>query len=130
MIGGFFILGIYGLIVMPKNLFPDSDRPTVIVISQIPGATPDVVTATVSKPIEQELSTLSLIRQVSSTNIAGMSIVTAEFEYKKGLDAAAVDVNNAINKVRLPVIQAIVLVFIRYLHIGIRITTYYSKKYM
>jgi multidrug efflux pump subunit AcrB len=100
LIGGFFILGIYGLIVMPKNLFPDSDRPTVIVISQIPGATPDVVTATVSKPIEQELSTLSLIRQVSSTNIAGMSIVTAEFEYNKGLDAAAVDVNNAINKVR------------------------------
>jgi multidrug efflux pump subunit AcrB len=100
LIGGFFILGIYGLIVMPKNLFPDSDRPTVIVMSQVPGATPDVVTATVSKPIEQELSTLSQIRQVSSTNIAGMSIVTAEFEYRKGLDAAAVDVNNAINKVR------------------------------
>ncbi len=100
LIAGFFILGIYGLIVMPKNLFPDSDRPTVIVISQIPGATPDVVTATVSKPIEQELSTLAQIRQVSSTNIAGMSIVTAEFEYKKGLDAAAVDVNNAVGKVR------------------------------
>ncbi len=100
LIAGFFILGIYGLIVMPKNLFPDSDRPTVIVITQVPGATPDVVTATVSKPVEQELSSLSLIRQVSSTNIAGISIVTAEFEYKKGLDAAAVDVNNAVGKVR------------------------------
>ena len=100
LIAGFFVLGIYGLVVMPKNLFPDSDRPTVIVISQIPGATPDVVTATVSKPMEQELSTLAQIRQVSSTNIAGMSIVTAEFEYKKGLDAAAVDVNNAVNKVK------------------------------
>lgn len=100
LIAGFFILGIYGLIVMPKNLFPDSDRPTVIVITQVPGATPDVVTATVSKPIEQELSSLSLVRQVSSTNIAGISIVTAEFEYKKGLDAAAVEVNNAVSKVR------------------------------
>ena len=100
LIAGFFVLGIYGLVVMPKNLFPDSDRPTIIVISQIPGATPDVVTATVSKPMEQELSTLAQIRQVSSTNIAGMSIVTAEFEYKKGLDAAAVDVNNAVNKVK------------------------------
>ena len=100
LIAGFFILGIYGLIVMPKNLFPDSDRPTVIVISQVPGATPDVVTATVSKPIEQELSSLSLVRQVSSTNIAGISIVTVEFEYKKGLDAAAVEVNNAVGKVR------------------------------
>ena len=99
-IAGFFILGVYGLIVMPKNLFPDSDRPTVIVMTQVPGATPDVVAATVSKPVEQELSTLALVRKVSSTNIAGMSIVTAEFEYKKGLNAAAVDVNNAINKVR------------------------------
>ena len=99
-IAGLFVLGVYGLIVMPKNLFPDSDRPTVIIMSQVPGATPKVVAATVSKPVEQEVSTLSQVRKVSSTNIAGMSIVTAEFEYKKGLDAAAVDVNNAINKVR------------------------------
>ncbi|RLB90860.1 MAG: AcrB/AcrD/AcrF family protein, partial [Deltaproteobacteria bacterium] len=99
-IAGFFVLGVYGLITMPKNLFPDSDRPTVIVMTQVPGATPNVVAASVSKPIEQEVSTLSLIRQVSSTNIAGMSIVTAEFEYTKGLDPAAVDVNNAINKVK------------------------------
>lgn len=99
-IAAFFVLGIYGLKTMPKNLFPDSDRPTVIVMTQVPGATPNVVAATVSKPIEMELSSLALIRQVSSTNIAGMSIVTAEFEYAKGLDAAAVDVNNAINKVR------------------------------
>ncbi|PNU20999.1 AcrB/AcrD/AcrF family protein [Geothermobacter hydrogeniphilus] len=100
LIAGLFVLGIYGLIVMPKNLFPDSDRPTVIIMSQVPGATPGVVAATVSKPVEQEVSTLSLIRKVSSTNIAGMSIVSAEFEYKKGLDAAAVDINNAINRVR------------------------------
>jgi multidrug efflux pump subunit AcrB len=100
LITAFFVLGVYGLVVMPKNLFPDSDRPTVIVMTQTPGATPNVVAATVSKPIEMELSSLALIRQVSSTNIAGMSIVTAEFEYAKGLDPAALDVNNAINKVR------------------------------
>ena len=100
LIAGFFVLGVYGLIEMPKNLFPDSDRPTIIVMSQVPGATPNVVAATVSKPIEEEVSTLSQIRQVSSVNIAGMSIVTAEFEYAKGLEPAAVDVNNAVNKVR------------------------------
>lgn len=100
LIACFFVLGVYGLFVMPKNLFPDSDRPTIIVMSQVPGATPNVVAATVSKPIEEEVSTLSQIRQVSSVNIAGMSIVTAEFEYAKGLESAAVDVNNAINKVR------------------------------
>ena len=100
LIAAFFVLGVYGLKTMPKNLFPDSDRPTVIVMTQVPGATSNVVAATVSKPVEMELASLALIRQVSSTNIAGMSIVTAEFEYEKGLDPAAVDVNNAINKVR------------------------------
>jgi multidrug efflux pump subunit AcrB len=100
LITGFFVMGVYGLIMMPKNLFPDSDRPTIIVMSQVPGATPNVAAATVSKPIEEEIASLSFIRQVSSVNIAGMSIVTAEFEYDKGLEPAAVDVNNAINKVR------------------------------
>ena len=100
LIAGFFVLGVYGLIVMPKNLFPDSDRPTIIIMSQVPGGTPNLVAATVSKPIEEEVSTLSQIRQVSSVNITGMSIVTAEFEYAKGLESSAVDVNNAINKVR------------------------------
>lgn len=99
-IAGFFVLGVYGLFSMPKNLFPDSDRPTILVMSPVAGGTPNVVAATVSKPIEEEISTLSRIRQVSSVNIAGMSIVTAEFAYEKGLEAAAVDVNNAINKVR------------------------------
>ncbi len=41
LIAGFFVLGVYGLIEMPKNLFPDSDRPTIIVMSQVPGATPE-----------------------------------------------------------------------------------------
>ena len=46
LIAGFLVMGVYGLVVMPKNLFPDSDRPTIIVISQVPGATPNVVAAT------------------------------------------------------------------------------------
>ncbi len=100
LIAGFFVLGVYGLVIMPKNLFPDSDRPTIIMMSQVPGGTPNVVATTVSKPIEEEVSTLSLIRQVSSVNVASLSIVTAEFEYAKGLEPAAVDVNNAVNRVR------------------------------
>ncbi|MEF3169509.1 MAG: efflux RND transporter permease subunit [Deltaproteobacteria bacterium] len=100
LIAGLFVLGVYGLVIMPKNLFPDSDRPTIIIMSQVPGGTPNVVATTVSKPIEEEVSTLSLIRQVSSVNVAGLSIVTAEFEYAKGLEPAAVDVNNAVNRVR------------------------------
>ncbi len=100
LIAAFFIIGIMGLIEMPKNLFPDAERPTVIVITQIPGATAKVAAATVSKPIEEEISRLGLVRDVSSVNVANFSIVKGEFEYKKGLDAAAVDVNNALSIAR------------------------------
>jgi multidrug efflux pump subunit AcrB len=99
-----FVLGIVGLVDLPKNLFPDSDRPQVVVITQIPGATAKVAASTVSKPIEQELARLSLVRDISSVNVANFSIVKAEFEYKKGLENAAVDVANALSiaKSKLP----------------------------
>ncbi len=105
LIAAFFIIGLAGLIGMPKNLFPDAERPTVIVITQIPGATAKVAAATVSKPIEEEISRLGLVREVSSVNVANFSIVKAEFEYAKGLDAAAVDVSNALSiaRAKLPV---------------------------
>ncbi len=93
-------IGIYGLIAMPKNLFPDVERPTVVIITKMPGATAGVVTNLVSKPIEEEVARLALVRKVSSTNMANFSIVKAEFEYAKGLNAAAVDVSNALSIVK------------------------------
>ena len=104
LIAGFFIMGVIGLITLPKNLFPDANPPKIVVITQVPGATAKVVASTVSKPIEEELSRLGLVTDVSSVNVANMSIVSAEFGYKKGLNAAAVDVANAINiaKGKLP----------------------------
>ncbi|MFA5298734.1 MAG: efflux RND transporter permease subunit [Lutibacter sp.] len=103
-IGGFFIMGIYALITLPKNLFPDANPPQVIVITNVPGATAQVAANTVSKPIEQEISRLGLVTNVSSINVANFSIVKADFGYKKDLNAAAVDVANALSiaKGKLP----------------------------
>jgi len=97
LIAGFFIIGLIALITLPKNLFPDSTPPQVIVITKVPGATAQVVANTVSKPIEQEISRLGLVTDVSSINVANFSIVKAEFSYEKGLNAAAVDVANALS---------------------------------
>ena len=103
-IAGFFIMGIVALTTLPKNLFPDANPPKVIVITKVPGATAKVAASTVSKPIEQEISRLGLVTDVSSINVANFSIVAAEFDYKKGLNAAAVDVANALSiaKAKLP----------------------------
>ena len=104
LIGAFFIMGIVGLINLPKNLFPDSSPPQVLVITNIPGATAQVAANTISKPIEEEISRLGHIADVSSVNVANFSIVKAEFSYKKDLNAAAVDVANALSiaKSKLP----------------------------
>ncbi len=104
LIAGFFILGIVGLITLPKNLFPDANPPQVIVITSIPGATAQVAANSVSKPIEEEIARLGEVTDISSTNVANFSIVKADFSYKKSLNAAAVDVANALSiaKAKLP----------------------------
>ncbi len=103
-IAAFFIMGIIALVTLPKNLFPDANPPQVIVITNVPGATAQVVASTVSKPIEEEIARLGLVTDVSSVNVANYSIVKADFDYKKGLNAAAVDVANALSivKAKLP----------------------------
>ena len=97
LLAALLILGIVGLVALPKNLFPDANPPEVIVITQVPGATAQVAANTVSKPIEQEISRLGLVTDVSSINVANFSIVKADFDYKKGLNEAAVDVANALS---------------------------------
>jgi multidrug efflux pump subunit AcrB len=97
-------MGIVALVTLPKNLFPDANPPQVIVITNVPGATAQVAANTVSKPIEQEISRLGFVTDVSSVNVANFSIVKADFSYEKDLNAAAVDVANALSiaKGKLP----------------------------
>ena len=99
-IAAMFVFGVIGLIKMPKNLFPDANRPEVVIFTQVPGAPANVVATTVSKPIEEEMATLSNVYEIKSTNVANFSIVHVVFDYKKGLQSAAVDVSNALNRIR------------------------------
>ncbi len=94
------LLGVVGYLKMPRNMYPDVERPQVTVITQLPGASALTVTQKLSRPIEQELYALSHVREVQSTNKNEVSIVRAEFNYEKGLDAALLDVNNALLRVR------------------------------
>ena len=97
-------VGIIGYIKMPFNLFPDVDRPQISVITVMPGAAASDVEADISRTIEKELSTIDLVRRVTSTSKDEVSVVQAEFEYQKSLEAAATDVANALSKIsaRLP----------------------------
>ncbi|PIQ56469.1 MAG: hypothetical protein COW02_01200 [Comamonadaceae bacterium CG12_big_fil_rev_8_21_14_0_65_59_15] len=93
------LLGVVGYVQMPRNMYPDVERAQVTVITQLPGAAAQTVAQKVSRPIEQELYALAGIRDVQSTNKNEVSIVKAEFEYGKELDAATLAVNNALSRV-------------------------------
>ncbi len=94
------VVGVVGFFKMPVNLFPDSERPQIAVVTVWPGASAGDVASDVSRVIEKELKTIELVRRVTSTANDEVSVVMAEFEYAKGLESAATDVSNSLNKIR------------------------------
>jgi multidrug efflux pump subunit AcrB len=93
-------LGVIGYLNMPRNMYPDIERPQVTIITPLPGASALTVAQKVARPMEQELWSLAQVRDVQTTNKNEVSIVRAEFEYEKGLNAALIDVGNALSRVR------------------------------
>ncbi|MGC8667109.1 MAG: efflux RND transporter permease subunit [Chthonomonadales bacterium] len=92
-------VGLIGYQRIPVNLFPDSERPQIAVVTVYPGAAAADVEAEVSRTIEKEVSTIELVRKVTSVSRDEVSSVNIEFEYEKGLEPAATDVANALSKI-------------------------------
>ncbi len=96
----FTVLGIIGYKKMTRKLFPDVDKPQVAVVVIEHGASAKDMADNIAIPIERELYKIDKVRKVYSTSKDEVSVITAEFEYKKKLGEAATDVNNALSKVR------------------------------
>lgn len=92
-------LGAIAYFRLPVNLFPDSERPQVAVVTVWPGAAAADVEADLTRPVERELAGLELVRQVSSTSRDEVSSVTVEFRYEKDLDIAGNDVAGALDRI-------------------------------
>jgi len=86
------------------DLFPDVTFPVVFVQTPYPGAGPAEVETLVSKPLEDELSTLSGIKRLSSTNQEGMSTVVAEFTLETDVKYAEQQIRDRVGatKSKLP----------------------------
>lgn len=92
-------VGIIGFKKIPINLFPDSDYPQIAVVVPYPGASAKDIEDKITRLIEKQLNTLDGLRKVSSSTKDEITAVTAEFEYSKGLEAAATDAANALKKI-------------------------------
>ncbi len=97
-------LGLIGFRSMPLNLFPDANYPVISVLIQWPGASASDVEDKLTRAVEKELATIDLVRKVKSVSQDEMAAISVEFEYGKGLDAAATDVANCLKRIeaRLP----------------------------
>jgi multidrug efflux pump subunit AcrB len=91
--------GILSFNAMPLNLFPDSNRPTISVVTSWPGAAAKDVATEVTHPIEVGLSAIDGVRRVTSTSRDEVSAVQVEFEYGIDISTAATNVTTELPRV-------------------------------
>ena len=84
-------LGIVSLVKMTPDLIPSIDFPYVMVMTTYPGATPEEVEETISKPLEQSLATVENLKNIQSISNANYSMVVLEFANGASMDTAVVD---------------------------------------
>lgn len=93
------VTGIVSYTKMTPDLFPNIDMPYVIVVTPYPGATPEKVETSVTKPLEQTLATLTDIKEVQSVSNSNYSMVVLEFENSVNMDTISSDILQKINLV-------------------------------
>lgn len=94
-----FILGLVSLSMLGLELFPNVTYPTVMVATVYPGVGPYEIESAVTDPIEDAVSSMNGIKEVSSTSSEGVSLVTLNFDWGKDLESIVVDVREKLNDV-------------------------------
>ena len=89
--------GLLGYLWLPVSSLPQVDFPTIQVTTQLPGASPDVVASLVTAPLERQFGQIPSLSNLISSSSFGISQVTLQFELNRNIDAAAQDVQAAIN---------------------------------
>jgi multidrug efflux pump subunit AcrB len=82
------IAGMMSYASIPKESFPEIEIPTIAVNTVYPGVSPADIETLVTRPLEDELSTISDVSELTSTSVEGYSSIVAEFETSVNLDEA------------------------------------------
>ena len=89
--------GLLGYRALPVSSLPQVDFPTIQVTTQLPGANPDTMAALVTAPLERQLGQIPSLTLLTSSSAYGLSEITLQFDLNRDIDAAAQDVQAAIN---------------------------------
>src|SRR5215211_4798115 len=91
------LVGMVAFRFLPLSALPEVDYPTIQVVTLYPGASPDVMTSSVTSPLEVQLGQMPGLNQMSSVSSAGSSVITLQFSLSLSLDIAEQEVQAAIN---------------------------------
>jgi multidrug efflux pump len=91
------LVGLVALRFLPLSALPEVDYPTIQVQTFYPGASPDVMTSSVTAPLERQFGQMPSLNQMSSQSSAGSSVITLQFSLDLPLDVAEQEVQAAIN---------------------------------
>src|ERR1700677_1866567 len=88
----------YGL--LPVSPLPQVDFPTISVSASLPGASPETMASSVATPLERQFGRIAAVTEMTSSSALGSTSITLQFDLNRDIDAAARDVEAAINAAR------------------------------
>ena len=91
------LAGCFAYRFLPLSALPEVDYPTIQVQTFYPGASPEVMTSSVTAPLERQLGEMPGLNQMTSASSAGASVITLQFDLNLSLDVAEQEVQAAIN---------------------------------
>ncbi len=97
---GVALAGVAGFFVLPVAPLPAVDFPVISVQARLPGASPDTMATSVATPLERRLGVIAGVNEITSSSSNGSTRVTLQFDLDRKVDAAAREVQAAINASR------------------------------
>ncbi len=95
-----FLSGVLSFRMLPVAPLPEVEYPTINVGAGLPGASPDTMASAVATPLERQFGRIAGITQMTSSSQLGSTNITMQFDLNRNVDAAARDVQAAINAAR------------------------------
>ena len=97
LMAGIFLIGLVAYPLLPVAPLPQVDFPTILVTASLPGASPEIMASSVAQPLESQFAQISGVTQMTSTSVLSSSQITLQFDLGRNIDAAAQDVQSAID---------------------------------
>jgi HAE1 family hydrophobic/amphiphilic exporter-1 len=94
---GLLMTGVISFPFLPIAPLPQVDFPTIQVTGALPGASAETMAASVTTPLERQFSLIAGVTELTSTSSLGSSSITVQFDLDRDIDAAANDIQSAIN---------------------------------